>query len=546
MGSKGHTVRGGDTHKFDGLKNAEMDVRDQEYTTKEWQVSKLEKVEERVLYPVGKTLYRNQFILGPVFIDALPSWKRTKIRQSISLMTHPDLNLYQANHDNTSITLIGYILDPDNPGASDKDIVNGLISEVSNFDGLLDHSGKFGGRWILIIDDGKQIRLFHDAVGLRQVFYTDADHTSDLWCASQPGMLAERLNLAMDQNAINFISSLEQSNREYWWPGDTCPYKEIRHLLPNHYLDFSTGSSCRYWPNGLLKQISLEEAAGKTAKTLQGLMESVSNRYDLAVSLTAGWDSRMVLAAARGIREKVSYVTVRQGRMTRDHADIMVPSALMSKFGLPHDIVESPTAMDGEFMTTFKKNSPFAHKVWGPDAQAIMKYNSHSRVAVTGSASEAVRCFYGRMPKRRVTPQALSFLAEMGNDPFATKSFEKWLKGIPDRFNYNVLDLFYWEQRGGNWLAMCQLEFDIAWKEIFTPFNCRNLLMNMLAVEEKYRKPPKYELYMEVMLQLWPEVLSVPINPHKRKRKSALLASSLRNKLRRYTPEFIKRALRGR
>jgi hypothetical protein len=128
----------------------------------------------------------------------------------------------------------------------------------------------------------------------------------------------------------------------------------------------------------------------------------------------------------------------------------------------------------------------------------------------------------------------------MGNDVFATRSFEKWLNGINDTFNYDVFDLFYWEQRCGNWLAMSQLEFDIAWKDIFTPFNCRELLVTMLAAKEKYRKPPKYKLYWEVMSQLWPEVLSVPINPQKKKSVGGLFKSFLKTQLRRYSPDFIK------
>jgi hypothetical protein len=79
----------------------------------------------------------------------------------------------------------------------------------------------------------------------------------------------------------------------------------------------------------------------------------------------------------------------------------------------------------------------------------------------------------------------------------------------------DVLDLFYWEQRAGNWLATCELEFDIAWKDIFTPYNCRLLLMDMLSADDIYRRPPQYELYKKMILTLWPEVLAEPINPHK-------------------------------
>ena len=506
------------------------------------QVSQLGRAEGGVPYLLEKALYRNQFILGPSFLDEFTSWGKTKIRESICLMTHPDLNVCQVNHQNQSVTLIGYILDPDRSDASDIDITTSLMGEISAFDRLLEHSCKFGGRWILIVDDGKQIRLFHDAVGLRQVFYADARHASELWCASQPGLIAERLKLRMDPSAINFINSLKQRDAEYWWPGDSCPYKEIRHLLPNHYLSLDSGSSYRYWPNRPLEKLPFEEVVGKTAKTIQGLLQSAANRYDLAVSLTAGWDSRLVLAASRAVRDKVSYVTVRQVGMPHNHADIMVPSLLLSQLGLKHHVVEAPAAMGGEFLSVFEKHVPFPHEKWGPDAQAIMEYNLHGRVAVTGSASEVAKCFY-RPKTRRVTPHSLSSLV-MGNHVFAVGPFENWLNGANEIFNYDIFDLFYWEQRCGSWLAMCQLEFDVAWRDIFTPFNCRELLVNMLAVDEKYRKPPANQLYKEIISQLWPEVLSVPINPHKWKSASALLKSSLKNKLRRHTPDFIKKVLR--
>lgn len=505
-------------------------------------MSQAGRVEGRALYRLEKALYRNQFVLGPFFIDKFGSWRKTKIRESICLMTHPDLNVCRVDQGNQSLTLVGYILDPDNPDASDIDITTSLMGGISNFDRILERSCTFGGRWILIVDDGKQVRLFHDAAGLRQVFYADVHYTSEIWCASQPGMIAEQLKWGMDSRAIDFINASKQRDTEYWWPGDSCPYKEIKHLLPNHYLNLDSGSSYRYWPDRPLEKLPLEEVVGKTAKTIQGLLQSAANRYDLAVSLTAGWDSRLVLAASRTIRDKVSYVTVRQVGMPYNHADIVVAALLLSQLGLKHHVVEAPAAMGGEFLSVFEKHVPFPHEKWGPDAQAIMQYNLHNRVVVTGSVAEAVRYFYGQTPNRKITPQLLSALT-MGGDLFATRSFEKWLVGTKDVFNYNLLDLFYWEQRCGNWLAMCQSEFDLAWKDIFTPFNCRELLVNMLALEGKYRKPPNYELYRQVMLRLWPEVLSAPINPHKRKGIGVLLKSFLKNQARRHVPVFIKKAL---
>ena len=85
-------------------------------------------------------------------------------------------------------------------------------------------------------------------------------------------------------------------------------------------------------------------------------------------------------------------------------------------------------------------------------------------------------------------------------------------------YGFKILDLFCWEQRMGNWQAMSQTEWDIV-QEVFTPFNCRELLTTLLAVDLKFRKEPNYRLYREIINTLWNDVLSEPINPISRKEK---------------------------
>ena len=484
----------------------------------------MEKVENKISVSMfEKLLYRNQFVLGPFFIEELASWKRIKINSSLHLTVHPDLNTYQAIYENKSITLLGFILDPDNPQAGDSDIINDLVQKFSRCDKFIEHTYKFGGRWILIVNDGEETRLFNDAAGLRQVFYTEKHHTKDLWCASQPKIIAEILNLQMDKDAVDFINSYEfRKNKEFRLPGYSSPYKEIKHMLPNHYLNLGTGQCHRYWPNKKLDELPFNKALEKISATLQKLIRSASNRFDLALSITAGWDSRLALASSKEISNEVSYMTVRQIAMPDNHPDITIPSMLLSKLGLKHDIVKSTYIMNDEFIKIFKKNVSLAHYVYAPDAQAILDYYSQSKVAVTGGVSEigrwSVREGLKKSKKEEVTAQDLSMLQKMGKNQFAINCFENWLSGLGEIHNVHILDLFDWEQGHGNWLAMSQLEFDIAWKDIFTPFNCRNLLISMLSTEEKYRKPPKYLLYEKLILNLWPEVLSVPINPHKKKR----------------------------
>ncbi|QQR67720.1 MAG: hypothetical protein IPI25_05845 [Candidatus Brocadia sp.] len=361
--------------------------------------------------------------------------------------------------------------------------------------------------------------MFHDATGLRQVFCTEIHFTKDLWCASQPGIIAQLLSLKMDRDAVGFINSYEfRVNKEFRFPCESSPYKEIKHLLPNHYLNLKTGLCKRYWPNKPSQNLSLEECLEKSSNILKALMKSASNRFDLAIGLTAGLDSRLVLAASKEIRNELSYISVKQIDKPDNYPDITIPSTLLSKLGLKHDIVKSSLIINDEFINIFKKNVTLPHYIYAPDAHAILASYCQSKVIVTGSVSEIARwSFRSALPRshwKKVTACDLSRVQYMGKNQFAIKHFENWLLGLGGIYNFDVLDLFEWEQGHGTWLAMCQLEFDIAWKDIFTPFNCRSLLITMLSVKEKYRMPPKYELHKKLILKLWPELLRVSINPH--------------------------------
>ena len=193
----------------------------------------------------SRLLYRRQFVLGPRLAEQLAGWKRLTVRSNLYLTVHPDLQTQQVALDNNKITLLGYILDPNRPEANDLDVLKDLLLKLrtcGDLDDFFRYTYDFGGRWILIVDNGKELRLFNDATGLRQVFYTKASSSGEIWCASQPGILAMLLNLEMDPEAVEFINSYQKlndiwSSKEYFWPGDTSPYREIVHLLPNHYLN---------------------------------------------------------------------------------------------------------------------------------------------------------------------------------------------------------------------------------------------------------------------------------------------------------------------
>jgi hypothetical protein len=472
----------------------------------------------------------HQFLLGPECIDTLPDWKIVRVSESLILTAHPELSIEQVTGGCKSITLIGYILDPRDPQKDNVGILQSLLAEFSTLEQLISATACLGGRWVIIAGDADQTILFNDALGLRQVFYTVPDYLEGLWIMSQPGILAWLKNLNVDAAALDFINSDEVRNHpEYRWPGTATAFNEILHLLPNHCLNLTTGKCSRYWPTSPIEARGLDEGADEAIAILQGLMAAASNRFDLVLGMTAGYDSRIVLAASRNFLDNLSGITVRQRGMTDSHQDLVIAARLLGRLGLRHKIVKALPSMSDAFSTRFKENVFLAHDHYGPDAEALLNCYDRQKVVVTGSGAEVTRePFRKRIDanKKHYTAQDLSQLQWMGSNHFAIQSFQQWLDGRGEPYNIHLLDLFSWEQSHGNWLAGTQMEFDIAWRDIFTPFNCRELLVCLLSVDECYRSAPDYTVFKLLIEKMWPELMREPINPQnsnkKRKPRSIL------------------------
>lgn len=458
----------------------------------------------------------SQFILGPVHADHLLEWRRVSVASKLKLTLHPTLACTQIRDGDRELTLLGELLDPLAPDATNSDILRTLLTHRTRAE-LLEASSRYGGRWLLIAAYGDETFLFHDALGLRQAFYTDPAHARKLWVMSQPGIALGMLPLTPDAQALAYTDSQTfRCTHEYRWPTSASPFKELRHLLPNHWLDLTTGRCQRYWPSAPLESLSVDTAVDRLMVLLPGLVRAAVARHDVVLSLTAGIDSRMVLAAARGVVDRVRLMSLRQGRQPDHHPDIEIPARLLGRLGLTHDVVRASASMSPEFALQFKRNVHQAHDHYGHDAEALLRHYGQNYVAYTGSGAEVARCsFHGKLPlanRTRLTPETLAWLEYGSTHPFLVAHFAEWLRGA-EQPHMRLLDLFEWEQ-GSTWLAMVQLEFDIVWRDIFTPYNCRTVLSTLLSVPERHRSGDS-RLCRTFIERTWPALLKEPINPHK-------------------------------
>lgn len=83
----------------------------------------------------------------------------------------------------------------------------------------------------------------------------------------------------------------------------------------------------------------------------------------------------------------------------------------------------------------------------------------------------------------------------------------KWAK----KYNLNIMDLAYWEQRMGLWGGWYPSEQDIAINEI-TPFNNRELMFLFMKIDIQQRQSPDFIIFKKIIMKTWPELLEIPIN----------------------------------
>ncbi|MHB8404786.1 MAG: hypothetical protein ACYDCJ_05110 [Gammaproteobacteria bacterium] len=450
-------------------------------------------------------LFRRQFLVGPAPFYLQNSWRVTKFAE-LYVSTHPDLEINTYSAGQTDILCLGHVLDPNNILLDNKDVLKLLIDQVITFDNFEVRISSLGGRWVIFVKIGNEIRLYPDAAGTKSAFYVTQPGSTEVWVASQPRLLSEALGLPIDRKVLlDFLSGKYQNS----WPGEITPYANVLQLLPNHFLDISSGGTRRFWPYRPNYELDLDKAAKDISSILYNTMCSARSRRLLALPLTGGYDSRAIFACARSIRQDVYLFTIYDP--DTDYYDVVIPKKLAKCFNVKHHVLRTiPT--NKAFLTLHKKNTSYmCRDPSDKKAYTFEKIPEHSFV-LTGQIAEVARCFFYKngIHPNNIDGEYLAKISGYEGNPVAIESFSNWLKSAPKHLGFNILDLFYWEHRLGNWAAMMATARDMTC-DIIPPFNCRDILEIALSVNVQFRAFPYY-LFRKICENAAPDMLSVPFN----------------------------------
>ena len=462
-------------------------------------------------------MFSRQFLLGPRPFVYTNQWKTTTLTESLILSTHLNLDVEIKTVGTVTLVLLGYIIDPFNPTKTSAEILTDISEKATSISKVVDSTSHLSGRWVLIYMSSQDSIMFTDPCGLRQVYYHV--NKEGIWCGSQPEIIKSAAGLSSheDKALMQFTKSFDYQRKEYALVGNKSRYAGCYHLLPNHFLNLTSATAIRFFPKENPSPVLIDEAVKIVSSILRGSMEAISQRFSPMLAVTAGWDTRILLAATKDVASCFEYYVDRKGILPLQHPDIKVPQRLFQKLNMDFAVKNSREDPPEWFMGILSQSVsgiPVLQKARMTYAAFI---NHVKKVNVNGNASEVCRNAYdgyGLISEEDITVGKLAALIGYYKSEFVENELSDWKEDLEKTGvrGYHILDLLYWEQGMGNWGTQHAAEQDIAIED-FSPFNNRLILKTLLSLPREYRSGPDFPIYTKLIEAMWPETLQEPINP---------------------------------
>ena len=456
--------------------------------------------------------HRRQFILGPEPSLAAPGWVAEEIRPALYLSHCPELPLASVT-DKRGIPwrLLGTAVqsDPDAPTPLQQ------LADNENTE-LLDAYGSWAGRWLLISDS----ELHLDACGLLGCFYRTIHNGSEaeLWASSSPALIAA---LPGRERLERIAPRIHAGKRMDWYPPPKSGFAGVSRLLPTQILLLAAEADRRVLARPPLvdvQQTTYEQVLDALERNLVTCLGHLEARGEpMWLPLTSGFDSRLVLAAAK--QAGIPLETFTQEYPLMSTGDRRYPPLLAHELGYSHTFIR-PARFSRRREQLFDAHCAqhcvemdrrfFAHKQWEaipPPAQILRgavfwAYTMHRAFPnpVVGDLFQAI-CRRFRFDEfHRGSCSHFEGIAE----------WVDWVARTPHP-GLDWRDRLFLEQSNAGWVSSVEQALDLTAYERFYVANSHVYMSTTLALSEETRRSRQH--HVDLIRRMVPELLRFPFNP---------------------------------
>jgi hypothetical protein len=447
-----------------------------------------------------------QFLLAKTEVPAVASWPKQQIGPWI-LHWHPRLPVTEIRSQNNALVgwLMGLALDAEGHSLSpmwrlsfDCDEVDGATRFESELNGL---SGRFAAVFLTSRSD----RFYLDASGSLATVYCE-DHqvvASSCNLIPQIGDLQENLVL---------IRALGLPQRDGNFPFRLTPWLGITRLLPNHFLDLRDWTAKRHWPKSQLLDPTghPEETVRDIAALIETFISGVTRLAPAQIPITAGYDSRVLLACSRPSLPSIRFYTTQIPDVSA-RMDCAYGRRIAKRFGLDHSVISWKNASRAEIENWLYCTGACVvgriTRCVGADQRL-----DPARFTLLGLGGELGRGYYwlpDDFPARPLSCDELLRRFHLPPVDLVLQEASDWLDQLPTADLLEKLDLYGIEQRLGCWAGPSMYGPQQA-RFMAYPLNSRRVYEKMLSLPQDYRRERR--LHRDLIQLKWPELLEFPFN----------------------------------
>ncbi len=463
----------------------------------------------------GIRLHRRQLVVGPQEHHLGNDWISADLDRGLVLSHCPELPVVrQRDADGVEWLLIGLAVQTrsDRPPPVD-DLAGTPTSGVpAAYEG-------WAGRWILI----GQGELHLDAAGQLGCHWL-IDQGGRTWASTSPAAVAE-----LGADRPHHRRDLRYERGLSWVVPPVGTVEGAGRLLVSQILDLRTGTT--RWRRLAVprSELGLGPATGKGSAdeaALAGFLDAIGRAITRLpadqprrLGLTAGADSRLILAAALAAGAEVRLHTRLAARMSV--ADRLIPPRLAAAVGLDHRLLPAGR-FDPERLALARAHSA-GHVSDGDALPFATGVRDHlDGIELGGHGLGIGKVKHRDLPAEIDDPARLAeLLADRLGEPDPSPSrpaLATWLAAVaehertqePDE-RVDWRDRIYLEQRTAGWQAAKEQVYDLNRHQRFFPINSARTIGLLLAVDPERRRRGDHRRDLIAMAE--PRLLAEPFNP---------------------------------
>lgn len=432
-----------------------------------------------------------------------------------NLWVDPWLKIDSATYRGTFVVVLGEaVFQNDVQGVPSSELLSALSLGQEEF---FDQLKWLAGRYAVFYGNSVSLSVVADATATRSVFY-----------AENGGVVAS--HAALVEYILGGNADRSDFPARLGFPGNRTPYSRTKILTANLGYKVKENQLFRYWPTKKMVEVSPLRAAEITVSSGANALTRLAKERPIAIAMTAGFDSRLILATA--VKAGIDFETFTYGEKSSDtKVDRLVAKELAELVGVEHSVPPVKKASPVLSQRLEVVNYGSHHKKWV--AGMTEHFKDPETAIVSGNLMELGRGHYTDIEAQGLTdgndPSTLAKMyvkrfprrtkreieATIGMNRYLStveKIFAQWLDDIGG-FTPDLLPgvtQFYWEHRMAAWYGPSMLERDF-YGESFIPFNSHGVFEVLLGVDKALRE--SNQTFIDAIDLVDGRLLEIHVNP---------------------------------